>query len=395
MSTVTNAEESTVALNFMDVGMITSTSIDTITFYAGEPPAAYLQDRVAAILNANLWLAGRLRAGCTGVNLAIPACFEPGRHFQETTIKDLQDMDVGQQRILLSEYLVKPGIHDNPLFTVTLVHTLPARFAVVVSMNHGIADGYTYYQIYGMLSAESVVKSMDANREVSFSRDAMSSVFGDAKVKGMSSPSSHVGLVVSLMRLNIWKLLGYETEQYRLVDSEWVAQQKKLCTSAMATDAGMQYVSTNDILTSWFLHTGAYKAGLTAVNLRERMPSVGQSLAGNYHFALHYFPEQFASPVGIRTALTMGLRSSRPEFNTVTERLCGNLALVTDWASLHQDVELPNCEQLLHLPIVKLDSTISLMFIFRATKSRFGVVLRGCPNKLDRLLKSGATTPIA
>ena len=45
--------------------------------------------------------------------------------------------------------------------------TLPG-FALVVSMNHTLGDGHTYYSLYGMLSSDTDVEALDPVRVADF-----------------------------------------------------------------------------------------------------------------------------------------------------------------------------------------------------------------------------------
>ena len=42
--------------------------------------------------------------------------------------------------------MAQPRVRVNPTLTLTLTLTLGEQWALIVSISHTIADGYTYYQ---------------------------------------------------------------------------------------------------------------------------------------------------------------------------------------------------------------------------------------------------------
>ena len=72
-----------------------------------------------------------------------------------------------------------------------------------------------------------------------------------------------------------------------LVNTEWLAEQKAAAKGTGETG----FVSSNDVLTSWFLSTGKYDSGCMVFNLRDRIPGYDSTHAGNYQSMIHYWPE--------------------------------------------------------------------------------------------------------
>ena len=56
------------------------------------------------------------------------------------------------------------------------------QWALIVSISHTIADGYTYYQIYNMLSSSAEIKKLSPARKDSFSA-GLAGVVGKAESK--------------------------------------------------------------------------------------------------------------------------------------------------------------------------------------------------------------------
>ena len=166
--------------------------VTTVTLYEGAAPVEFLRHRLAMILRKNLWLNSRIvrKSMADGVvALAYPKTFESesivDQHFYV-----YEPGDVGISLNMPYEALVrclspvqcarsKPATDkDEPLFKVAVVPieagktddsraapvqkamTLPG-FALIVSINHTIGDGHTYYKLYGMLSANADVEALD------------------------------------------------------------------------------------------------------------------------------------------------------------------------------------------------------------------------------------------
>ena len=51
-------------------------------------------------------------------------------------------------------------------------------------------------------------------------------------------------------------------------------------------------------------------------------------------------------------------------------------ALITNWSTFAQTLELPGCEQRLHLPFFNLaEAPCDMAFVFRATRAQTGVLM--------------------
>ena len=71
--------------------------------------------------------------------------------------------------------------NDGVVMNVTVIPDGDTKWALTLSINHAIADGHTYYQIYNMLSASAEVKSLNATRKESFTADKTEAI-GKAEV---------------------------------------------------------------------------------------------------------------------------------------------------------------------------------------------------------------------
>ena len=136
---------------------MTNPSIDTLTFFEGEPPLTLLKERLAAMAAANPWLAGRLRSGADGaVLLWVPDAADAKISLGEETKTGLRaDMPPLDAIRACSSLRVKLGIEcvdqEEALLKICLLRTGTRQFALLFSMSHVLGDAATASVIYAML----------------------------------------------------------------------------------------------------------------------------------------------------------------------------------------------------------------------------------------------------
>ena len=377
--------------------------VTTVTFYPGAAPVAFLEERVAEILGKNPWLGGRLVKKCTpdGVlGLSYSKGAEPAqlakRHFSvlardETCLT----LDMNYERLVRTIAPIqaprsKPATDkDQPLFKVTVVPvegdaiasgdlplqsqvTLPA-FALVVSMNHTLGDGHTYYRLYGMLDADAEVEALEPTRVPGFEA-AKVGVIGKPESAMLTSAGFGLGIVGTYL-IGKWTRRPAQNICVHSLDPDWVSGEK-----ARAKEEGKApFISTNDALSSWFFREMKCDVNLMLVNLRNREPSIlglGDTHAGNYEANVPYFPGDVESASLIRQSIRDpdgGFRARRAgspqtpilSFGTL---LKNRAAIITNWAGFYEDVHFKADESSgdaqrqspqLHLPIMEPDGMIT------------------------------------
>ena len=108
-------------------------------------------------------------------------------------------------------------------------------------MSHGVADGYTYYKIFSMLSSKSSIVAMSATRQEIFlekSKEAMTKTSADF-ISG-----AYRG--VNILSTYLFGKKGGKCAYY--IDPQAV---ERLKTTSKANGQA-SYVSTNDIVTSYY-----------------------------------------------------------------------------------------------------------------------------------------------
>jgi len=398
--------------------------VTTVTLYEGSAPVENLRSRLTIMLEKNPWLTSRIVKKDTADGIVAMAY---SKTFDAESLLDqhfsvYEPGDVGLSLSMPYEELVhcllpvqcarsKPATDaDVPLFKVAVVPieaeemadnqatplqqaiTLPG-FALVVSMNHTLGDGHTYYKLYGMLSADTDVEVLEPVRIDDF-EEAKTEVIG----KNENAMFTSAGISLGIMRTYVGAKVTRREPQnvcIHTVDPAWAAHEK-----AKAKQEGqVPFVSTNDALTSWFFREMKSDLNIMVANFRSREPSIlglKEHHVGNYEANVPYFPGDVESPTLIRQSIRNadgGFRARRagsppteiPKFLTLVRNKC---ALITNWATFYRDVVLqenaPGNETCLynpklHLPIMEPDGIITSVWnngiIFRPRAGELGILM--------------------
>jgi len=144
-------------------------------------------------------------------------------------------------------------------------------FVMIFSMSRTIADGYTYYQIFNMLSAKSIIRSLSTTRKADFSIKAVPAI-GEEQHAFQFSCGFICNALKNLVYDSPTHVMAYKVDTTRL-------RERKESEAGMD---GRNYASTNDILTSDFANAVGATICILAVNLRGRLEGIGDNDAGNY-----------------------------------------------------------------------------------------------------------------
>lgn len=370
--------------------------VSTITWFRGDIDKAedWLEKRVEAIVNENLWLSGRITQ--VGSQHAIvygssydSDIFSVESEYHSPISRSTPAKDLAE---LCQPYLVQgEGLEYLP-FKVTLV---PANddndfYALIVSMSHALCDGYTFYTISNQLSIDADVISLDASRDQGFEemQEKMKDTFGKETVRWFQS----AGFVISIMSGRFWSQYFSDwfgpriDEAYFEVDTNAVLQSKKL------TD-GLPFVSSNDVITSWFFQASSMSFGMMVVNMRNRVEGITNDIAGNYEFYMGYRKPDFQSPAMIRKSVTNLRRSNSCEATMPTfwETVLfdRNIVGITSWTSFAKEVSLPESIEEFHLPLFDfrslLGSNVCMAVLFRRKGSELGFIFGGPSDAVERI----------
>ena len=154
---------------------------------------------------------------------------------EDTKLERAVALKEGGRVILALSKWELANLHLPPATTVTLYSgtapveslrrrvTLPG-FALVVSMNHTVGDGHTYYRLYAMLDADTEVEALDPIRVAGF-EEARTDVIGEDESAFFTS----AGLGLGIMGTYFLTQLPHRGPQnlcVHSIDPAWVAQAK-------------------------------------------------------------------------------------------------------------------------------------------------------------------------
>jgi len=357
-------------------------SIGSVTFFKGVPPIEYLKRRTEAIVAANPWLSSKhSKKGKDGS--------PPHMVYDPHNLPDLFQVLKGDLYTQLNKKSTYPEIckaaenllvkkraeerdEDKGSLLISLITKDDAtehdKFALVVSLSHVIGDGHTFYEIHNMLSSNAKVYSLDPIRPPEFPEQEKE-LMGQEH-KGIADFAIMLRAIFGLVKLKSWSG-NLKTEAY-FVDERHIAEAK---TSKCNLD-GVDFISTNDILTSWFFSFPKVKLAAMAINLRSHANILTENHAGNYENFILYQPGDYENPARIRQSV-QNLKPKNSEFPSFWTRCMKKpYAVTTNWSTFDKGVQLPGAQPLLHLPIYTSDAffaDFSLGVIFRPMKGKLGM----------------------
>ncbi|KAG9407780.1 hypothetical protein AC1031_021020 [Aphanomyces cochlioides] len=160
----------------------------------------------------------------------------------------------------------------------------------------------------------------------------------------------------------------------RTISKDWIAREK---AKAVADLPNVAFVSTNDVLTSWFFRQCNSVVGFMTINYRGRMKGLASHLAGNYTSWLGYQPEDYASPALIRESLTSNVLR-RVRSGNFPWMFKGTASVITSWATLYKPAVIPEWTMQEHLPCNNPSGTCPFTnrcVVFQRTPTELGVLL--------------------
>jgi len=379
-------------------GLMQEEGIATITFYTGNEGGAgdahlAIRDRLSLTVAANPWLAGRLvkRKDDGKIVLRYPKTpTEDNIHdlYKISFLNDIEsklnmkvkpspehpyiqncnNMYASKSLIVGNGYSLVGK--DKPVCYLTISEDKETSFAVIFSISHAVADGRTYYELMNMLRPGAEIRTLPCERVMTFSEN-MRSLCGRKELEWADKPSAMCMYECAMMKNPPVKCMAFHLSDERVKEAKakWKGQD------------GVEYVTTNDIITSEFFNETGSRIGMMGMDCRGKVEGISQDMAGNYVTALTMDPETFGTPTAVRKML-----SSTPYITTKLPLpsfcgwLCGkesaNFAMITNWASFAGDlIQLDKCELLVHLPIHNpAYCQYDLMVPFMSRPGKVGVV---------------------
>merc|ERR1712232_642614 len=177
------------------------------------------------------------------------------------------------------------------------------------------------------------------------------------------------------------------------VSKDWIAKEKQRAANDMS---GVDWVSTNDVLTSWFFNISECTTGWMCINFRNRVPGLTDENAGNFEGLMPYWPEECDTPSKIRQSLKT-FRTARDDTPGYLANFRGRCTGISNWTTFYQPVNLPGSRLHSHIPTMDCSNgTWAIMIVFNAGSGSMGVcVYAHDPAVMERVANSPAVRPWA
>ena len=383
-----------------------------------------LRDRTKSLLQHNPWLTGRIVGGNPlSILLQKPPRLE-FVHCQERQGNSDEQLEKVFQHARVKESIVSPTTPLSDLFQSTFAFTAlngssghlcrvavvesGPSLAVIFSLSHGVADIRAYYALLGMLlSDHKAPYALDLEsipNEDSLVREAFGSSAFDLQHHVLANV---VKGARGLLERFVFNRTG--REQWFLVNDDVMADEKLAIQSNLASVSGVSFVSTNDVLTSWFFRKSTASLGLMCVDYRDTVLShysdkgstagtIGRNRWGTIVYPVH---SDAVEPWTIRRSLVW-LKHGEEEL----ERNFGSklpsawqfatgdstLAVASSWAQDEriEKLRLGDTPAILHLPCYDFStyapSGYCVMRTFTPRPGLTGVYIAGDSRMVDALL---------
>ena len=386
------------------MGFMYVPGVNTISFFTGSIDEAdqYYRDRLKQIVVANPWLIGTLVGTKKGgkdvvylryqeviedVDMAVSLILEVDKGIDVsksyTYLRNFRGVNAGKSCLIPDGYTsIKT---KKPLSKFTLVPCNGNEgFALVASISHVIADGHTYYNIIGQLTASAKIVALNVNRKQEYSerikavvgQEQTDFIFG-VNMYNMGLIGAAVGSACCCFCCPNTRLVSYYIDPVKV--NELKASVKR--------EGEVPYCSTTDLIASHFSNCTKADMVQYAVNARRRLPELlTDQDCGNYETLLLLRSDVYAKPAGIRKAI-----NELNQFSKMSHAGCeGKLPLLkglkafrakssilTSWCfdSYSGDLSFGKCTMDLHIPM--MDTTgmpMSLGIIYKASPTRLGVL---------------------
>jgi hypothetical protein len=259
---------------------------------------------------------------------------------------------------------------------------------------HILGGGRTFYSIHNMLCSTNDIVELTVQR-IETSEQQQKDALGQAEYNlTVSTPLMLNGMFGFLYSAFVAPLTGKHMEQAYIWGEKDDFKELKIDQAELGK---VPFVSTHDIISTWFFQTTGCSFGLVTIDLlhaSRRLEGHTIHHAGNYWSLLFYQPPDFASPALIRKSLYTLKRvqttSSMPSFWAI---LGATYAVTSNWVTFAAPNRIEGCREELHMPLhdyteAGLPSSFSALIIFRATSDKIGILVTGVGPVLKRLERS-------
>ncbi|GMI35224.1 hypothetical protein TeGR_g12281 [Tetraparma gracilis] len=317
--------------------------ICTVTFCSGDPQTTFssLKAKTLEVLTANPWIGGTFDKKKDLVFSSSPTSEDcdfivsicknakvnralPYPRLVAAVAKDAS-MSVGTGGALRSS-----GARITKLVVVE-PEAAGGEFAIVFSMSHAAADGHDYYRIFNMICSTDPVDSLTPVRVAEYERRE-SEWTGKKDFDFLTSGGLIKGMLSGLLFGPKAAWACYKVDASKVE----AAKAASVRGAANLGAKGVEFVSTNDVLTSHFCRATQARLCMMVVNFRDKTDlDISDKNAGCYEGCLLLDKENYADPACIRASLSAGLPYTRQIPSPPLPGFCGScpMAFITSWAN--------------------------------------------------------------
>ena len=253
----------------------------------------------------------------------------------------------------------------GPLFSVSICKLPENHACLLIQLSHIIGDGSTYYKILGQMQEIMDGKNLENIQKLDWSVPSKNPMFPDFFTEKDIFLESQSWVPEFMRRLSSEPR---RKSQIELIDKDHieVLKQKYL-------DDKVEFLSTNDILTSALAEVFGTKLMNMATDMRGRMDGISKNFAGIAVRPI-FFPRKQAvlAPKFIRGKIMKDFCfwSNSEEIAQFEKSFlaCG-LSSITNWSSLTKFVKPPGTKILAHCPNSGFveDLSFDVCIVFKAT----------------------------
>jgi hypothetical protein len=392
----------------------------------------FWRERAQQIVEMNPWLAGRVIQGTLDRNnvslfdLACPVImyddddetfrYDEGRHFvhvmpPDSSIERYTPVETLYEGTREHCAPASGGSCDSDsLWRVTVIpcRQQPERYvALVCTLSHLVGDISVFYKLLGMLCGTDAIAALDMLSMVHLQhqRRQRTSVFQNPLVTNVKGA---MGAVERILFRRIGK------ECWFLVQQEAMEATKQQESN---NDTDIPFVSTNDVLTSWFFQATRCTVGLLCVDYRGQLVRQSQntdkSLLGRNCWDTVAFQGTSISAAQIRKSLSLDSKQpnhapmndappTRGMISSIADAADfwwrGSICIATSWTrssgrkdfSFHTIGRNHHCKEELHWPLYDFASYVPANFCtlrtFTPSVGSVGVYVGGDARMVDQLL---------
>ena len=368
--------------------------VNTVTFYRGDvhAAAAFLRARLLAVWQKNKWLGATIvkdkavHKKLASLRYSTEVCPLDAMfvHVEDATsplaglsadtpYKQLVKVVCSHAEVPSGTVMIKSAKTKGAHIPISKLTVAPGptgsnSFTVILSISHIACDGASYYQVLKQLSTETEeIATLNAKRNQA-EHNKIPGMVGEKVYKSSFNAQVIFNALGEVM-------CGKKIQMFCFyVDDAKMAAAK--AEALVDIEDPPAYVSSNDVLTSSFANTCQPYMLLMAITFRGKIEAITLNDMGNYHNGLVYDKSTYSSPALIRKSLQGPAPMSRVKLPGFWKGSRCRRGLISNWATLNKKgLVIPECEQILHIPVAKIEEQcLDTAIVFQAQPGKTAVL---------------------